>query len=69
MIRQMDFWPDQADKRTVAFARLAYRAAVAPRPQLCEDAGAAAAVTERNAAPLGGAPHGNHGENNSWGLL
>lgn len=39
--------------------------AAAPRPQLREDAGAAAAAAKKDVALLRSAPHGNHGENNN----
>ena len=63
--RQFDFWPELIGRSSATFARLAYCAAGAPRPQLCEDAGAAAAAAGKAVAPLRGAPHGNHGENNN----
>lgn len=66
---QLDFWPELIGRRSATFARLAYCAAGAPRPQLCEDAGASAAAAGKAVAPLSGAPHGNHGENNHGGLL
>lgn len=82
--RQMDFWPERADRRSVSFSRLAFRAA-APRPELCEDAGAAASESKSKALFEVGmrnenykdrmgdmataAPLGNHGENYDRGLL
>lgn len=85
MSKQLDFWPERLGRSSVAFARLAFCAAVAPRPQRSEDAGASASAVNsnvlnargacnenykgRNCMLVTAAPLGNHGENNNGGLL